>query len=89
MTCSVLTVDKHIQPSSYFAVIIQVLQSPDGYVSYVTSAKQDFTWGETQDCQLYIHLQKTFKIQLNISDKSTYLLKGKSLPPYWLCDKDG
>lgn len=43
MTCSVLTVDKHIQPLSYFAVIIQVLQSPDGYVSYVTSAKQDFT----------------------------------------------
>lgn len=31
---------------TYFAVIIQVLQPSDSNVSYVTSAKEDFTCGQ-------------------------------------------
>lgn len=34
---------EYMHPLSYFAIIIQVLQPSDSYISYVTSAKQDFT----------------------------------------------
>lgn len=43
---------------SYFAVIIQVLQPSDSYISYVTSTKQDFTCGKIQWCLLCIQLQQ-------------------------------
>lgn len=51
-----------IQPSSYFAVIIEVLQPFDSHISDVTSAKQDFTWGKTEHCQLNMPIQEHIQI---------------------------
>lgn len=47
---------------TYFAVLIQVLQPSDGNVSYVTSAKEDFTCGQ----QWLLLKQTIWKVNLII-----------------------
>lgn len=95
MSCVVLTVNKltvrtqkralrtlwDIEPLSYFAVIVQVLQSPDGDISYVTSAKQDFTWGKKNTVTYkYKSYPKTSKIQKIKCQISRWIMK-RQIPP--------